>query len=122
MKEQRILVVDDNMDSATSLTTLLQLMGSEAHTAYDGNQAIAMAEQVHPDLILLDIGMPHMNGFEVARHIRAQDWGKEIVLISVTGWGQEEYRRMSIDAGFDSHLIKPINIDDLKSTIASFNR
>ena len=106
---RRILVVDDNEDSAESLTILLSLAGHETHTAYDGLEAIEAAETFQPDVILLDIGLPKLNGFEVARKIREQPWGQAMVLVALTGWGQEEDRHRSREAGFNHHLTKPVD-------------
>ena len=106
---RRILVVDDNRDAAESLAILLKLSGNETHTAHDGLEAVETAAQVRPDLILLDIGLPKMNGYEAARRIREQPWGKSMVLVALTGWGQDEDRQKSRDSGFDGHLVKPVN-------------
>jgi two-component system CheB/CheR fusion protein len=106
---QRVLVVDDNIDSATSLATLLNLSGNETRMAHDGVEAIAAAERFRPEVVLLDIGLPGRNGYDVARHIRAQGWGKSALLVAITGWGQDEDRRRSEEAGFDAHLVKPID-------------
>jgi PAS domain S-box-containing protein len=105
----RILIVDDLKDSADSLARLMRLRGQEAATAYDGEQAIHAAEALRPNVVLLDIGMPKMNGYDVCRHIRAQPWGQETLLVAVTGWGQEEDRRRTEAAGFDHHLVKPVD-------------
>ena len=105
---RRILVVDDNRDTATSLAMLLQSMGHATEEAYDGTTAVEAAERFRPDLILLDIGLPGMNGYEVCRRIRAQPWGGDVVIVALTGWGQDEDRRRSRDAGFDHHVIKPV--------------
>jgi PAS domain S-box-containing protein len=106
---RRILVVDDNEDSAESLTILLSLGGHETHTAHDGLEAIEAAEMFRPEVILLDIGLPKLNGFEVARKIREHPWGQTIMLVALTGWGQEEDRRRSQEAGFNHHLTKPVD-------------
>jgi CheY-like chemotaxis protein len=106
---QRVLVVDDNEDSALSLSTLLQLSGNETRVAHDGFEAIAVADRTHPDVVLLDIGLPGRSGYEVAQHIRAQSWGRSALLIAITGWGQDDDRRRSEEAGFDAHLVKPID-------------
>jgi len=116
---RRILVVDDNVDSATSLATFLQLMGNETHTAFDGLEALQMADAVQPDVVLLDIGMPKLNGYETARRIRAQPWAEQVVLVAVTGYGQEEDRQKSRDAGFDHHMVKPIDASLLMATLAN---
>ncbi|TMQ54526.1 MAG: response regulator [Candidatus Eisenbacteria bacterium] len=104
----RILVVDDNWDSATSLAMLLKLAGNETHTAYDGLEAVEAATTFRPDVVLLDLGLPKLSGYEVARKIREQPWGKEMVLVAVTGWGQDEDRQKSKAAGFDGHVLKPV--------------
>jgi len=115
---QRILVVDDNVDSATSLALLLELNGNETHTAHDGLAAVGAAETLRPDLVLLDIGLPKLNGYEVARRIRAQPWGRAMILVALTGWGQEEDRRRSTEAGFNAHLVKPVNYAALTRLLA----
>lgn len=114
----RILVVDDNKDSADTLGMLLRLMGNEIRTAYDGLEAIQMAESFRPDLVLLDIGLPKINGYDVARHIRQQPWGHEMILVALTGWGQDEDKRSSRDAGFNFHLVKPLEIAALERLLA----
>jgi PAS domain S-box-containing protein len=105
----RILVVDDNRDAADSLALMLQLTGHEVHTAHDGLEAVAAATKLKPDVVLLDIGMPHLNGFDAARLIRENLRGQETLLVALTGWGQEEDRRRSQEAGFDYHLVKPVD-------------
>ena len=106
---RRILVVDDNHDSADSLAMLLTLTGNEAHTAHDGVEAIEAATQLKPDLIVLDIGMPKLNGYDACRLIRAQPGGENIVIVATTGLGQDADKRKSREAGFDGHLVKPID-------------
>ena len=106
---RRILVVEDNEDSAEALTILLRLAGHKTHTAYDGLEALEAAAAFRPDIVLLDIGLPKLNGFEVARKIREQPWGQAMVLVALTGWGQDEDRRRSLEAGFNHHLTKPID-------------
>ncbi len=103
----RVLVVDDNRDSADSLAMALQLQGHDVHTAYDGAAAVEAALALLPDVILLDIGLPKLNGYDAARRIREQPRGKEMILVALTGWGQEEDHRRSREAGFDHHLVKP---------------
>jgi CheY-like chemotaxis protein len=115
----RILVVDDNHDSATSLALMLKLMGNIATTAHDGLEALAVAAVFRPDVILLDIGMPKLNGYDTARRIREQAWGKNPKLIALTGWGQEEDRRRSQEAGFDDHLTKPVDPATLETLLAN---
>jgi len=106
---RRILVVDDFEDSAESLALLLRRMGHEVQTASSGAQAIEAARALRPDVVLLDIGMPGLDGYEACRRIRAEAWGAGILLVAVTGWGQAEDRRRSQEAGFDGHLVKPID-------------
>jgi CheY-like chemotaxis protein len=115
---RRILVVDDNEDSAESLTILLSLAGHETRAAYDGLEAMEAAETFKPNVILLDIGLPKLNGYEVARKIREQPWGETMVLVALTGWGQEEDRRRSREAGFNHHLTKPVDPVALKNLMA----
>jgi PAS domain S-box-containing protein len=115
----RVLVADDNRDAAASLSTLLAILGYETRTAGDGAEAVTAAEEFRPAVALLDIGMPKTNGYEVARHIRRQSWGKEIVLMAVTGWGQAEDRRRTLEAGFDHHLVKPVDPDVLAHLLAT---
>lgn len=105
----RILVVDDNRDGADSLAMMLRLSGNDARTAYDGQQGIELAGSYRPDVALFDIGLPKLNGYEACRRIREQPWGDGIVMVAVTGWGQDEDRRRSHDAGFDHHMVKPVD-------------
>jgi signal transduction histidine kinase len=113
----RILLADDNRDALDSLATLLQCDGHEVHTAGDGAEALEVAAQCKPDVVLLDIGMPKLDGYEVARRIRAEPWGKQAVLIALTGWGQDEDRRRSREVGFNSHLVKPLDPETLSSLL-----
>jgi len=117
-KPRRILVVDDNTDAASSLALLLKISGNEAHTANEGLEAIEVAEAFRPDVVLLDIGMPNLDGLEVCRRIRAQPWGRDMLMIALTGWGQEEDRRKSKDVGFDHHLVKPVDFATLMRLLA----
>lgn len=116
---RRILVVDDNKDSAESLAMLLRLTGHETRVAYDGLGAIEMAKQYRPDVVLLDIGLPKLNGFDACRQIRRQPWGEDIVIVALTGWGQDEDRRQSEKAGFDAHMVKPFDHVVLRQLLAS---
>jgi CheY-like chemotaxis protein len=118
VKGRRILVVDDNVDNAESLALLLEMDGHETSTAHDGSAAISRAEQIRPDVVLLDLGLPIMSGFDACRHIREQPWGKAMVLIAITGWGQDVDRRMSREAGFDHHLVKPVDTRDITAILA----
>jgi PAS domain S-box-containing protein len=107
--KRRILVVDDNRDGAASLAMLLTVMGNDTRTAHDGLEGVEMAEAYRPDLIVLDIGLPKLNGYDACRRIREQPWAKDIIIVAATGWGQEEDRRRSHDVGFDHHLVKPVD-------------
>ena len=106
---RRVLIADDNRDSADSLAIMLSLMGHETHATYDGSSVIEKAETYRPDVILLDLGMPVIDGYETARRIRQQAWSNGVVLVALTGWGQEEDRARARDAGFNFHLTKPAN-------------
>ncbi len=110
----RILVADDNRDTAESMGMMLRLTGNEVRTVHDGVQAFEEAAAFRPDVVLLDIGMPRWNGYDAARHIRAEQWGKGMVLVALTGWGQEEDKRKANEAGFDHHFTKPVNPADLE--------
>jgi PAS domain S-box-containing protein len=116
---RRILIVDDSEDGAESLAMLLQYAGHQTWKAHDGLQAIAMSEQVRPDVVLLDIGLPRMNGYEACRRIRQEPHGKNMVLVAVTGWGQDGDRHQSRDAGFDAHMVKPVDHDALLEFLAA---
>jgi signal transduction histidine kinase/ActR/RegA family two-component response regulator len=115
----RILVADDNSDSATSLSILLNEAGYEVRTAGNGVQALETAEQFRPDIALLDIGMPQLNGYDVARQLRKQPWGRRALLIAVTGWGGADHRQQTTQAGFDHHLTKPVDPAALTRLLAS---
>lgn len=114
----RLLVVDDNRDSVDSLSMLLRLMGNDVHMAFDGVEAVQAAETLRPDVVLLDVGLPLRNGYDAARLIRSEPWGREVVLIALTGWGQEQDRRRSREAGFDHHLVKPVDPKVLMSLVS----
>ena len=116
---RRILVVDDERISATSLAKLLQIKGHEIRTAHDGLEAVGVADEFRPDVVLLDIGLPKMNGYDVAQRIRQQPWGQGMVLTALTGWGQETDRQRSQAAGFDYHLVKPVAPSALADLLAS---
>jgi CheY-like chemotaxis protein len=113
----RILVADDNRDSADSFQMLLTASGHDVQVAYSGDQAFDIASTFQPEFALLDIGMPKMNGYEVARRIRASAWAARTMLVAVTGWGQDDDRRRAMDAGFDCHLTKPIDINTLSALL-----
>ena len=115
---RRILVVDDNRDSAMSLAMLLKLTGHETQTAFDGLEAVETAATFKPDLILMDIGLPNLNGYEACRRIREQAWGKNMLLVALTGWGQEDDRQKSKEVGFNTHMVKPVELPALMILLA----
>ena len=115
----RILIVDDSADGAESLAMLLQAGGYETHQAYDGLEAIDAAARLRPDAVLLDIGLPRLNGYEACRRIREQPWGKDLLLVALTGWGTEEDRNRSREAGFNAHLVKPVDYAVLIQVLVS---
>ena len=118
---RRVLIVDDSDDGAESLSMLLQFAGHETWKAHDGVEGIQAAERIRPDVVLLDIGLPRMNGYDACREIRKTAWGKKMVLIALTGWGQEEDRLQSRNAGFDAHMVKPVDHDALLTFLASLS-
>ena len=115
----RILVVDDNRDAADSLAMLLRITGHETHTAHDGAEAVAAAARLEPEVILLDIGLPRLDGYEACREIRQQAWARDAMIVALTGWGQDDDRRRSSEAGFDAHLVKPVDHTELLALIAN---
>jgi len=116
---RRILIVDDNRDSADSLAMLLEITGNQTYLAHDGEEALKAIEQHRPEVVLLDIGLPKLTGHEVCRWLRAKPWGKDIVVIALTGWGQEDDRRRSEEAGFNGHLVKPVDYDKLLELLST---
>jgi signal transduction histidine kinase/ActR/RegA family two-component response regulator len=118
---RRILVVDDNLDSAESMAMMLTLSGHEVAMAHDGMEAVERAREFQPEVAFLDLGMPKLDGYEAARSIRRQSWGKQIMLVALTGWGQQEDKRRSREAGFDAHLVKPIDFGALEELVAGMN-
>jgi CheY-like chemotaxis protein len=119
ISRHRILVVDDNQDAANTLALLLTELGHDVDAVFGGQEGVAKAEAMRPDLILLDLGMPVMNGIEAATHIRALPHGKDITLVALTGWGQEQDFQRTREAGFDLHLLKPIDPDELDKLLAA---
>jgi PAS domain S-box-containing protein len=114
---RRILVVDDNRDSALSMASLLKIRGNDVALAHDGHEAVAAAAQFRPQIILMDVGMPELNGYDATRQIRAADWGREIVIIALTGWGQDSDRADSQAAGCNGHLVKPVRLAELEALL-----
>ncbi|HEY7943750.1 MAG TPA: ATP-binding protein [Casimicrobiaceae bacterium] len=118
LASHRILVADDNRDAAESLAALLRMVGHDVRIAYDGVEAVGLADEYHPDTIVLDIGMPKMNGYEVAQKMRAKTWGKDAMIIALSGWGQEDDKRRSHEVGIDHHLVKPLEPASLLELLA----
>lgn len=112
----RILVVDDSVDSAETLAELLKIWGHDVHLAHDGPAAVAAAREYKPEIVLLDIGLPGMDGYQVARKLREQA-GSSLMLIALTGYARDEDRRRSRRAGFDHHLVKPVALDELQGLL-----
>jgi signal transduction histidine kinase len=110
---RRILVADDNHDAAEAMATLLELHGHEVRVAHDGFEALAVGDAFSPQVVLLDLGMPRMDGYQTAREIRARVWGRRTTIVALTGWGQREDRQRTAEAGFDAHLVKPVTDTDL---------
>jgi CheY-like chemotaxis protein len=119
---RRILVVDDNRDGAESLAMMLELVGHEVARAYDGAEAVDRAEASRPELILMDVGMPKLDGLAATRRIREQDWGAGMTIIALTGWGQEADRVRTQEAGCDGHLVKPVSLQDLEQVLGGLRR
>ncbi len=118
----KVLVVDDNEAAASMLSMVVSMLGNEVRIAHDGRQAVEAASQFRPQVVLMDLGMPNMNGFEAAREIRKLDWGQSVVLAALTGWGQDEDRRRSREAGFDHHFVKPAEPAELQRLFAAVSR
>lgn len=116
-RARKVLIADDNADALSTMTLLLEMEGHEVHSALDGEQALARAEALRPDVAILDIGMPRLNGHEVAKRIRAQAWGRDMLLIALTGWGQAQDQARAREAGFDRHCTKPVDIAELLALV-----
>ena len=112
----RVLVVDDNVDAARSLARILSKLGDEVQIAYDGIEAVDAADRWHPEVILMDVAMPRMNGYDATRQIRERPWGWQPVIVALTGWGLESDRDKSREAGCDGHLVKPVGLVELEAT------
>src|SRR5262249_2287602 len=119
---RRILVVDDNQDAAEMLAVMLSSWGQTTRVAYDGLSALEAAAEFEPQVVLLDIGLPRLDGYETARRMRQQPWGPAALLVAVTGWGQESDLERSRQAGFDRHLVKPVAPQQLRSLLAATER
>lgn len=120
--KRRVLVVDDNRDGADSLAMMLRLMNNEVRTANDGIEAVATAEAFRPEVILMDVAMPKLNGLDATRRIRAKEWGRRATIIALTGWGQDGDRERSREAGCDGHLVKPVNLPELEEVLGGMLR
>jgi CheY-like chemotaxis protein len=116
--KRRILIVDDYKAAADMLAMVVKILGYEVRTAMDGQSGVDTASTFSPDIIIMDIGMPRMNGYEAATHIRQQDWGQNMVLIALTGWDSPEDRQKIQNAGFNHHLVKPAEPQHLKTLLA----
>ena len=116
---RRVLVADDNRDAADALAMLLELAGHEVRVAHGGRAALSLAQTFRPDVAILDIGMPELNGYEVARELRRAPWGARMCLVALTGWGQDEDRQRAQEAGFNRHLTKPVDTDALEKLLAT---
>lgn len=114
----RVLIVDDNADAASTLGMLIEMLGNHVATANSGREALALGEDFQPRIIFLDLGMPEMDGFATAAKIREQAWGKNIVIVALSGWGQDEDKRKTEAAGFDHHLVKPTELGQLQKLLA----
>jgi CheY-like chemotaxis protein len=118
----KILVVDDNEDGAEALSRLLELCGHEVRMVHDGEAAVAAADEYRPQVMLLDIGLPLIDGYEVCRRVRKQPWGRELAVIALSGWGDPEAQRRGVAAGFDGHLVKPVDESMLLSALAGVEK
>ena len=111
---RRILVADDNADTAESFGEILRMMGNDVHVVTDGLEALKAADALRPDVAMLDLGMPGLSGYELASALRREPWGRSMMLVAVTGWGQAEDRRRSREAGFDHHFVKPVEPGEIE--------
>jgi signal transduction histidine kinase/ActR/RegA family two-component response regulator len=119
---RRILIADDNRDAAMSLALLLEMEGHDVRRAHDGVEALEIAEAFRPDVVVLDIGMPRLDGYGAARELRARPWAQKVLLLALTGWGQQEDKRLAREAGFDHHLVKPVDPDALRELLVGDRR
>jgi CheY-like chemotaxis protein len=113
--QRRVLIVDDNVDSAVSLAMLLQLHRHEVNVAYDGREALEAVRRHQPEIVFIDIGLPGMDGYEVTRRLHEEQGREKLILVALTGYGQEEARRKSQEAGFDAHMVKPVDLGELQT-------
>ena len=122
MAATRVLLVDDNPDSSEPLSLLLQTRGHETRISTDGEEAIATADAFRPDCVVLDLGLPRMDGYEVARRLRTRPYGADLVLVALTGWAGKDVRSKAAEAGFDYHLVKPVNWEELEHIVEKAER
>ena len=113
----RVLLVDDNADVARSLSRLVRALGHEPEVALSGDAALALGERFQPHLVVMDIGLPDRNGYDTAREIRARPWGQAVTLIALSGWSRAGDRQRALDAGFNHHLVKPVDVDVLEAAL-----
>jgi two-component system OmpR family response regulator len=116
---QRVLLVDDNADSTEPLSLLLQAKGHETRVAVEGAEAISVADDFHPHCVVLDLGLPGMDGYEVARRLRQRPYGDALILVALTGWAGKDVRVKAAEAGFDYHLVKPVNWEELEHIVTA---
>jgi CheY-like chemotaxis protein len=116
---QRVLLVDDNADSTEPLSLLLQAKGHDTRIAVEGAQAISVADEFNPHCVVLDLGLPGIDGYEVARRLRARPYGSALVLVALTGWAGKDIRAKAAEAGFDYHLVKPVNWEELEHIVTA---
>jgi DNA-binding response OmpR family regulator len=116
---RRVLIVDDNEDAAEMLAELVKAWGHSARVAHDGLNAMDVGRVYQPEVVLLDLGLPRVDGFEIARNMRAEPWGSSARIVAVTGWGRDSDRQRSRDAGFDEHLVKPVSVDLLRTMLSN---
>ncbi|MDQ6639349.1 MAG: response regulator, partial [Pseudomonadota bacterium] len=114
-----ILIADDNRDSADSMAAMLDLLGYRTTVVYDGDEALQVAAELHPRTAILDLGMPRLSGEDVARRLRREAWARDMVLIALSGWGRDDDRRRTAEAGFDHHLVKPLDLNALSALLAA---
>jgi CheY-like chemotaxis protein len=119
---RRILVVDDNPDAASTLAQLLELIGNETRMASDGTTALAVGAEFRPHVVLLDLAMPRLDGYATAQRIQAEDWGRDAALVALSGYGRDEDRQRSLEAGLAFHLVKPVELEALEQLLASHER
>jgi CheY-like chemotaxis protein len=116
---QRVLLVDDNVDSSEPLSLLLQAKGHETRLAVEGQEAIELADEFLPDCVILDLGLPGIDGYEVARRLRERPYGVRLTLVALTGWAGKDVRVKAAEAGFDYHLVKPVNLEELERIVTA---